>query len=236
VRAIQATPEAAPEWIAHAERVTVRRLEDDVEHAIVSETGGPPGPNENSPWPSRELQTRAPDTRSEGTPQETARFFFRAPPESARFIRAAIASMRRHLEKKWGRIPTEGEAFGVMIEHACQAWGDERRVPRRYAIYDRDGWRCTVPGCTSYRNLHQHHIDFRSRGGGDEDENLVTVCAWHHLRAAHGRPDSLRISGRAPHALTFELGGIATYGSGDRLLDLPPPAGVEGGVEEVAWI
>jgi len=213
-------------WIDRAERVSVRRLEEDVEEALVLHARDPDDFSESGGLPEQgvERQTGAQPRDSERgtTPpertEETARFFFRAPPEAARFIRAAIASMRRHLEKKWGRIPTEGEAFGVMIEHACQAWGDERRVPRRYAIYDRDGWRCTVPGCTSYRNLHQHHIDFRSRGGGDEDENLVTVCAWHHLRAAHGRPDSLRISGRAPHALTFELGGIATYGSGDRLL------------------
>ena len=56
---------------------------------------------------------------------------------------------------------------------------------KRYRIFERDGWRCAVPGCTSYRNLHAHHIQPRSRGGGDEDENQITLCAWHHLRGVH---------------------------------------------------
>jgi hypothetical protein len=32
----------------------------------------------------------------------------------------------------------------------------------------------------------------------------VTLCAYHHLRGVHG--GRLRIRGRAPHAMRFELG------------------------------
>ena len=32
------------------------------------------------------------------------------------------------------------------------------------------------------RNLHEHHIVFRSAGGSGELENRVTLCAVHHLR------------------------------------------------------
>jgi hypothetical protein len=50
----------------------------------------------------------------------------------------------------------------------------------------------------------------------------VTLCAYHHLRGVHG--GRLRIRGRAPHALRFELGlraggaPLAVYASGDRRL------------------
>ena len=45
---------------------------------------------------------------------------------------------------------------------------------------------CTAPGCTSYRNLHRHHIVFRSHRGSNQPSNLTTLCAWHHERGVHG--------------------------------------------------
>jgi hypothetical protein len=52
--------------------------------------------------------------------------------------------------------------------------------------------------------LHDHHLLFRSRGGGNERDNRITVCAWHHLRGIHqGR---VRAWGAAPHDVTWELG------------------------------
>jgi 5-methylcytosine-specific restriction endonuclease McrA len=77
----------------------------------------------------------------------------------------------------------------------------------------RDGWRCTVPGCTSYRNLHAHHVVFRSAGGSDDAENLTTLCAAHHQRGVHGG-GPLRITGRAPAALRFDL-PLESFASGD---------------------
>ncbi len=77
-------------------------------------------------------------------------------------------------------------------------------MPREHQVFARDEWRCTVPGCTSRRNLHDHHIRFRSAGGSDALENRTTLCAWHHLRGVHA--GIVRIRGRAPGALRFELG------------------------------
>jgi hypothetical protein len=108
-----------------------------------------------------------------------------------------------------------------MLEHVFEAWGRGRPVPKRYRVYDRDGWRCTVPGCTSYRNLHDHHIVFRSAGGGDALENRTTLCAWHHLRGVHaGR---VGCSGKAPGGLRFTLGlreahsPLMVFGSRERV-------------------
>jgi len=86
-------------------------------------------------------------------------------------------------------------------------------------VFERDGWRCTVPGCTSYRNLQQHHVVFRSAGGADHPANLTTLCAWHHLRGVHA--GVLRCTGVAPGGLRFELGlrsdgpPLAVYRSGE---------------------
>ena len=55
--------------------------------------------------------------------------------------------------------------------------------------------------------------------GGDEPTNRVSLCAFHHQRCLH--VGLMRIRGRAPHGLVFELGlrrgasPLARYRSGD---------------------
>jgi 5-methylcytosine-specific restriction endonuclease McrA len=71
-------------------------------------------------------------------------------------------------------------------------------------VRERDRGLRQVPGC-SRAGGHVHHVEFRSRGGGDEEWNLVTVCAAHHLHGIHhGR---LRVSGRAPDGLVCWFAG-----------------------------
>jgi len=52
-------------------------------------------------------------------------------------------------------------------------------------IYQRDRYRCTSPVC-SRTDVTPHHLTFRSRGGGEEDENLSSVCVICHLDLVHG--------------------------------------------------
>ena len=47
-------------------------------------------------------------------------------------------------------------------------------------ILERDGYTCQL--CGSRRSLQVHHIRLRSRGGGDEDWNLVTLCRNCHAQ------------------------------------------------------
>jgi hypothetical protein len=61
-----------------------------------------------------------------------------------------------------------------------------------------------VPVCSSRRNLHDHHVEFRSRGGGNERDNRVATCASHHLYGIHR--GIVRAGGRAPDDLVWELG------------------------------
>jgi 5-methylcytosine-specific restriction endonuclease McrA len=49
----------------------------------------------------------------------------------------------------------------------------------RQQVLRRDGWRCQ--SCGTMANLDLHHKEFRSHGGEDSEQNLITLCtACHH--------------------------------------------------------
>ncbi|HEX6273476.1 MAG TPA: HNH endonuclease [Polyangiaceae bacterium] len=54
----------------------------------------------------------------------------------------------------------------------------------RRKVLNRDARRCRVPGCRHAVFLDVHHIEARGDGGGNEPDNLVTLCGAHH-RAVH---------------------------------------------------
>ena len=94
----------------------------------------------------------------------------------------------------------------AMLEEFARTWDDPQMSPRRAsdAIYIRDGWRCTAPGCTSRRNLEDHHIVYRSRGGSDEPSNRTCLCRFHHQLGEHGGLSTCR--GMAPLGIHWTLG------------------------------
>ena len=219
----------AAAWIERAARVSVRRLADDVEDALEHCDLDP------ARLPALpELRVRAPEagsrddrapegvqTRARPTPwRERSRVVVVSSPEVVRLFRACLATVQLALEQlpgRGGRPVSPGEALEAMCDHVIEVWSaPERRLPawerRARRVYERDGWRCVVPGCHSYRNLHAHHIRFRSLGGGDELGNLATLCAAHHQRGVHG--GRIRIHGTAPHALRFEM-PLGSWRSGD---------------------
>jgi hypothetical protein len=226
------------DWVTWAERVTVRRLRDDVEWALALEetdrvafaqSGGLPpeargeeatrnaesGPSERDGGRDREIG--APQRESA---EETCSVRFIGSADVVQLFRAVLCTVRRRMERDMGRLPTEGEALGAMLDHALSSWGAlDTKVPARHRVFDRDGWRCAAPGCTSMQNLHDHHIRFRSAGGSDAPENRVTLCAFHHLRGVHAA--RLRCVGRAPDGLTWQMGiragaaPLVAYRSGD---------------------
>src|SRR5206468_3657643 len=100
----------------------------------------------------------------------------------------------------------------ALIEEYVAAWDDPRQCPRRAAdaVYARDGWRCMAPGCTSRRNLEDHHVRYRSRGGKNGLENRICLCRFHHQQGEHGRLASCR--GVAPLKILWSLGKDAIGG------------------------
>ena len=167
-----------------------------------------------------ERQTGADSSPVSGAPR-VERFFFSAPVVVAQLFKAVVCRVRRYLEGTRGQAASEDDAVRWMFEHFQEVW-DQTSVPRHHAVFARDGWRCTVPGCSSYRNLQDHHVVYRSRGGSDALANRTTLCAWHHLRGQHG--GRIRVTGTAPDGLEFELGlrdgqpGVARYDARERLL------------------
>lgn len=65
-----------------------------------------------------------------------------------------------------------------------------------------------MPGC-SRPAVHAHHIKARSQGGSDDEWNLVSLCAAHHLHGIHG--GRIRVFGRAPDGLVWEFGLRRSY-------------------------
>jgi hypothetical protein len=121
-----------------------------------------------------------------------------------------VAELWRHALQvcRWreGAALDDWECVERLIDHFRLTW-EVRSDPawrRRYRTHERDGWRCRVPGCSSRRNLQEHHVVYRSHGGDDEPENLVSLCATHHLRVLH--PGHLRCHRLPEGLMAWELG------------------------------
>jgi hypothetical protein len=188
----------------------------------LEQRGGRPG---RADWDDgAEAQAGDPQTAAEPSYfPKTMAFFFTAPRDVARLFRVALATVQRRIERQNGRRASESDALEAILEHAFGSWGlANARLRREHRVFARDGWRCTFPGCTSYGNLHDHHVAYRSQGGSDELENRTTLCAWHHQRGEHAK--RVRCRGRAPGGRRFELGcapgraPLARYRSGDVLV------------------
>ena len=213
-----------PIWVAWAERVTVRRLEEDVDRALLLRAGHSRAwarcqfdpERAQDPIPPEERQMCAPDVDTEAT-QLLA---WRVPYEVAAVFTAVRETVRSKLRPECGHFPSDGEVFDAMLECALLAWTlRDPRARRPDPVVERDGYRCAVPGCTSRRNLHDHHLRFRSAGGSDAPDNRIALCAFHHQRCLH--VGLMRIRGRAPDGLVFEFGlrpgatPLVSYRSGD---------------------
>ncbi|HET9598166.1 MAG TPA: HNH endonuclease signature motif containing protein [Anaeromyxobacteraceae bacterium] len=123
-----------------------------------------------------------------------------------RRIAAVLAAAFDAVRALVGAVLSPGQCLAFIAAHFFETWRPLAKPKRTRSrqVRDRDGGWCQVPGC-SRRATHSHHIILRSQGGGDEPENQVALCAWHHLRCIH--EGHLRVFGRAPHELTWILGG-----------------------------
>ena len=202
-------------WMVRAAGVTVRRLEDDVDHALASGGFDPARLPYLPGLPGRPGPPELPEGVQIGAEHmggpETDMWVANVPADVGRLFRACLCSVARRLNTG------PGAALEAMFDHCIDTWWVS--TPREHRVFERDGFRCTVPGCTSQRNLHAHHVLLRSAGGSNDLANLITLCAAHHQRGVH--TGVIRISGRAPNELLFDL-PLGRFRSGDRAL--PPCA------------
>ena len=206
----------AAAWIERARRVTVRRLLAEVRWALDlrdrtwlgMELVPPPlGARLESSDTEAERQMHArydDDTAdrilatSEFTRHRSIVLKFSGPASVIALLRDMLAAYRDP-ENPW---EPAWKALERMFLHVKAHWGG---VPRhRNPIHERDGWRCRVPACGSRRNLQEHHVLYRSRGGDNRRGNRVSICAWHHLRGIHG--GVVRAHGDAEASIRWQLG------------------------------
>lgn len=203
--------EHGPAWIRRAGEVTLRRLTDEVTWALNRMDQGFPGHRVAPPpddldvraeifaaVPEADLQMRAHAPFQPDGPggRATATVEMEVPESIARLVEEALSRVRKDWEPRW-------RAFERMVALAVLEWTS---VPRhRDPVFARDGWRCAVPGCRSRRDLHDHHLEFRSRLGGNEQTNRASVCAAHHHYGIHGG-GGIQAEGTAPHAILWRLG------------------------------
>jgi hypothetical protein len=241
VRALSLLPvldrQNAPAWIARAETVTVRRLNDEIEWVLASRDVlgptallAPPPMDSPLPAPFRDVRPeRCRDLSSEARVQirthegaptagdtECQFASTSSAPASAsppalevcdvdiRFAGPAsvVALLRDVIEAFADPHQPRWTALERLLRHVVAHWESTPRHPD--PVFARDGWRCTVPACSSRRNLHDHHIRFRSRGGDNARDNRTTVCAAHHLHGIHD--GTIQALGTAPRAIEWRLG------------------------------
>lgn len=115
-----------------------------------------------------------------------------------------LASFWSELEVLHADAGFPGGSFVAFVTRATlDVWRSHARSPAYGDIYLRDRYRCQSPVCRR-RHVTPHHIVFRSRGGGEEPTNLISLCDRCHLDLVHG--GHLRVSGLAPDDLRWEVG------------------------------
>src|SRR5262249_3179640 len=120
---------------------------------------------------------------------------FIAPTSVVALLRDVLDAFAPPGEPRW-------TAFERLLQHVITYWESMPRHPD--PVFARDGWRCTVPACSSRRSLHDHHVRFRSRGGDNRRDNRTAVCAAHHLHGIHD--GTIAATGTAPDAIEWQLG------------------------------
>jgi hypothetical protein len=104
-----------------------------------------------------------------------------------------------------GQSISLGKCLVEMAEHFVAVWKAhvKLKMTKRMRIFGRDRYRCQVPGC-SRPAVHQHHLEYQSQGGSDDEANLLCLCAAHHLFGIH--EERLQVTGTAPDKLVWEFG------------------------------
>ncbi len=203
----------APAWVARAELVTVRRLCDEVDWVLAARDAV--GPHTSLAPPPLDGRLSSPvavpsvdECRNLSLPARVQigahGFASEVCDAEVRLVGPAsvVALLRDVLDAFAEPAAPRWTALERLLRHVIAHW---ESAPRHHdPVFARDGWRCTVPACSSRRSLHDHHIRFRSRGGDNLRANRTVVCAAHHLHGIHD--GIIHASGTAPHAIEWQLG------------------------------
>jgi len=120
---------------------------------------------------------------------------FTGPASVVGLFRDAVEVFTRPGEPRWAAVER-------LLRDVIRDW--QSLPAHRDPVFARGGWRCAVPACSGRCRLHDHHVVYRSRGGGNALDNRLPVCMGHHLQGIH--TNVIRAWGTAPHDAHWELG------------------------------
>ena len=192
-----AAPQTVDAWVERATVRTIKHLREEVAAVELQERLGEVGPL--VPPDDGQLQEVAAFERAALGGEVFKEVLAAKPPGrqisvragSDRELRLRVSSGLRayfcRLRARFERVaPPEASFIGFLGLAVWDAWLPAVRgtVGRWLGIHLRDRYRCCSPVCTR-RDVTAHHLQFRSHGGGDEDENVASLCSWCHLEGIH---------------------------------------------------
>jgi hypothetical protein len=119
-------------------------------------------------------------------------------------VRELLEAVVRGIRRAAGKFVFVGECLRIIARHFIDTWKAAVQVRNtvRNRVIERDRGYCKVPGCSREAG-HGHHVDYKSHGGSDDEQNRASLCVGHHLHGVHG--GKIRVHGTAPDRLVFEL-------------------------------
>lgn len=166
----------AMEIVKVADHATIDRLIEEAAHRS---------------WQSLNRERKEKEERQD---RKHGRYHVWTPEDAAKTIREAIHCCRALYADRKGKEDhaylDEGQALAQIARHFVHTWIDHFQrwwkslSKERREVLLRQRGLCNVPGCSCPAG-HVHHIEFRSRGGGNEVENLIALCILHHQYAVH---------------------------------------------------
>lgn len=93
----------------------------------------------------------------------------------------------------------------LLISEKVKRWGYQKGLnygyeSRKEAVLHRDNYACQICG-KKHTRLEVHHIVFRSQGGTDEEDNLITLCEDCH----HGIHNGTVVLKKKPRKLNLKF-------------------------------
>jgi 5-methylcytosine-specific restriction endonuclease McrA len=102
-----------------------------------------------------------------------------------------------------GDRTTRSQGMAILLMYVICEWRRSDPKYRADPVFLRDDYRCLAPGCSARGHLHDHHVDFKSRGGSNALYNRIALCWFHHKLLHEGR---ITVTGRADGILYWRLG------------------------------
>ena len=196
-------PEVVAAWIERGRRRTVVHLREEVE-AVLLRVGLDPRAGREPPT-AEHLEEVAELERSVQSgellrpileavghgPQMSVTLRTVGPGSGGRQLRLTMsAGLYAHwieVEEAFQRVAGKQASFIAFLCFSLwstwlpflEVWSDEWKE-----IYRRDRHRCTSPVCARH-DVTPHHLTFQGHGGGDEEENVTSLCSWCHLHGIH---------------------------------------------------